>query len=381
MNSNYTKENVIKNDFLFVSYKHDNVDTTVTDTIEYLLDAGIRLWYDADLGTGNNWAKIAESLIKHENCRGVLFFNSADSFLSEPVYRERTFTLEKIETCQRRKDKPFVLFPVHIGKPSTMLLLRDVFASLPTDDKVIEQKFPFRFLKSITDLFISDTLYCYADPDNAEEYKQRLVDDIKKALPAVVDPQALSAKEIAKTFGESSSTVSIGICKGKIAANVPEYLRVKEGRIEHLGATYLVSEGEAYQTQRISWRPVYCTDDEYVLLSENIVDTRNGGEDLKGWLRDRFAAVAFSKDEREAILEIRLLTEADVAMSKDPELLIFSGCDSHWWLDARGAGALQKVVKKDGSVYHGGYNFRAKKSGVRPVIRVKKEFISAINGN
>ena len=37
-----------------------------------------------------------------------------------------------------------------------------------------------------------------------------------------------------------------------------------------------------------------------------------------------------------------------------------------------------KVVKKDGTIYHSGYNFRVKKSGVRPVICLRKEFVVAL---
>ena len=132
-------------------------------------------------------------------------------------------------------------------------------------------------------------------------------------------------------------------------------------------------------TQKISWRPVSCDDDTFVLLSENIVDIRNGGDELSKWLSTRFIDVAFSKTEREAILEIRLLTDADIKNSKIENLLEFEGCDSHWWIETRAMGALQKVVKKDGTIYNSGYNFRTKRSGIRPVIRVKKEFITAVS--
>ena len=39
-----------------------------------------------------------------------------------------------------------------------------------------------------------------------------------------------------------------------------------------------------------------------------------------------------------------------------------------------------KSLKKDGTVYQSGYNFRTKKSGVRPVICIKKDYITSLNG-
>lgn len=376
MNAHYTKEEVVKNDFLFVSYKHEDTDI-VTATIDFLMEQGVRLWYDADLVIGEKWPEVAEKLIKHENCRGVIFFNSEASFKSEPIYQERGFTLEKIETCNR-KGQPFPVFPVNIGKPSTQRLLKAVFASLPEDDRESEKIFPLKYLQGISSLFSSDTIYCYADPENSEEYKQRLVSHIKKALPSVIDAEALSAREIAESLGTAKTTVSLGLCRGKSTERLPAYFLTKDQRVDYQGASYFVEGGAAYETVKMLWRPVYCDDEMFVLLSENIVDVRNGGDMLKDWLANAFADLAFTPAEREGVLSVRLLSEADIAKSKTPDLLVFDGADTHWWLDARSSGALQKVVKKDGSVYNSGYNFRTKKSGVRPVICVKKEFLTSV---
>lgn len=373
----YTKEEVVKAPFLFVSYKHEN-SNVITETIDFLFECGVRLWYDVDLVTGDNWAKIAEELIKHENCKGVIFFNSTDSFLSDPVFRERKFTCEKIEKCVK-DGKQFFIFPVTIGKPSTLLLLKDVFAKLPTDASEIERSFSIKNLETIISLFGSDTIYCYADTENPEEYKHKLIENIKKALPSVIDAKMLTAKEIAKSFGESRSNVYLGLCKGAPTSCLPEYLLSKDQRVEYGDSIYFVSDKKAYQSQRICWRPIYCDEDTFLLLSENIVDTRYGGDELTKWLDSDFASSAFSQEERDAISEIRLLTETDITKSKDENLLNFENCDSHWWIDSRVAGALQKVVKKEGTIYNSGYNVRAKRSGVRPVIRVDKNFIKKTN--
>lgn len=373
----YTKEEVVKAPFLFVSYKHED-SNVIVKTIDFLFECGVRFWYDKDLVTGDNWAKIAEELIKHENCKGVIFFNSTESFLSDPVFRERKFTCERIKKCEK-EGKPFFVFPVTIGKPSTLLLLKEVFAKLPTNASEIERSFSLENLETIISLFGSDTIYCFANDEKPEEYQQKLIENIKKALPSVIDSKALTAKEFAKSFGESRTSIYMGLCMGASASSLPEYLLSKDQRVEYGDSTYFVSAGKAYQAQRICWRPIYCDDDTFFFLSENIVDFRFGGDELNKWLATDFANIAFSENEREAIREIRLLTEVDIAESKDENLLKFENCDSHWWIDSRVAGALQKVVKKEGTIYSSGYNFRAKRSGVRPVIRVDKEFIKKTN--
>lgn len=370
MGTNYTREDVVKNDFLFVSYKHAD-EKAVTETIEFLFSHGVRLWYDADLVTGDNWAKIAEGLIKHENCKGVIFFNSEDSFLSDAVYRERAFTLEKMEKC-KAEGVPFYIFPVNLGKPSTLLILKDVFASLPDSAAAIERNFSLTNLESIISLFGSDTIYCYADPEKPGEFKQKLADNIAKTLPSVIDPDSPIGKGKSAPDQNKRNTVSMGICMDSVATGLPEYLLTKEQRIEYRDEIYFVKGGAAYHTKKITWRKI-CEDETGELyLAETIVDTRNGGDELTTWLNTRFQEIAFTDAEKEKILEIRLLTEADIAGSKDKELLVFEGCDSHWWMGTRAMGALQKVVKKDGSIYNAGYNVRTKKSGVRPVIRIKK---------
>jgi len=377
VNPPYTKEEVVKNDFLFVSYKHED-DAVVMEVLRYLIEQGVRLWYDADLVIGERWPEVAEKLIKDAHCRGVIFFNSEDSFKSNPIYLERGFALQKAEAC-KQKGQPFLIFPVNIGKPSTMLLLKSVFASLPEEDRDIEKIFPLEYLKGISALFSSDMIYCYADPENSDEYKERLVVNIKKALPSVIDQEALQTKEMEASLGATRTTVSMGLCKGKPIDRLPSYFLTKNQRVEYQGATYLIEGGVAYETKKISWRPVYSDDTTFVLLSQDLVDQRNGGDPLKDWLGSEFASLAFTEDERQTIQSIRLLSEADIARSQMPDLLCFDDSDSHWWLDARSGGALQKVVKKDGSIYHSGYNFRTKKSGVRPVICVKKDDIMSKN--
>ena len=383
MENYFTKEEVVKSDFLFVSYKHED-QAIVLDTVNFLLDEGIRLWYDTDLIAGNKWTTIAEGLIKHENCRGVIFFNSIPAFMSDPIYKERTYTIEKMAEVGKRgdSDRPFLYFPVNIGAPSTMRLLKTIFPMLPEGDADTERVFPLKYIKTIVELFDSDVIYCYADPEDGGEYKRQLLSYIVKALPAVVDEAALLRRARREAAAAAPRSVTFGICKAAPTAMLPSYFLTKDQRAEYQSATYIVQGGRAYTSKRISWRILYTEGEDTVLISEDVVDVRGGGKELNAWLSGAFLATAFTDAEREAIRELRLLTEKDVKKTEIPDAFLFDLpsdlAETHFWIADISMGALQRVIKKNGTIYMGGYNFRTKKSGVRPVLRLPTDLLSSL---
>ena len=380
MSLHYTKEEITQDSFLFASYKHEN-NAIVFDVLDFLIKEGVRVWYDADLVIGDKWTNVADGLINHPNCKGIIFFNSVESFKSNPIFLERGFALKKIEES-KNSATPFFVFPVNIGHPSTMLLLKEVFQSLPDTHSDIERIFPLEYLLSIASIFSNDTIYCYADPKNPDEYKQRLYENIAKAAPSVINKDVIKAKALVQTPSSAQRSIALGIRKGLPANNLPSYFLTKDQSVTYQGEQFLISEGVAYSTQKIYWQVIYCEKDTVVLLSRDIVDTRNGGAGLISWLKSSFKELSFTEEEKSEILEIRLLTEKDMNKISDKELLAFSGAsengDSHWWIDSMNMGALQKVIKKNGAIYSSGYNFRTKKSGVRPVITVHRDFIEKL---
>ncbi len=380
MAEHYTFEEITKNAFLFVSYQHNNKDI-VTNVIDSLLDSGVRLWYDVDLDIGDKWNDIAEKLIKHPNCKGVIFFNSTDSFKSEPVYQERCFALEKANE-NRKKSLNFPIFPVNIGKPSTIRLLKSIFEELPDDDKVMEKLFPLEFLKNISEIFTANTIYCYAAPDDTEGYISRLYESIVKAAPEVIDNGTLAIKKLSKNNSQQTLSIEMGICKNKLASGLPEYLLKNDGTVLYKNNQYIIQNNTAYSVKNITWRPLYCENDIFVFLSENIVDVRNGGKELEQWLNGNFLTESFTDKEKQYIQKIRLLNAKDLSQIADTEKLIFppeaGTSESNWWINEMGMGVLQKVIKKNGTTYNSGYNYRIKKCGVRPIICVHKDSIEEL---
>ena len=386
MKDYYTREELVGNEFLFISYKHDAVDKTVDCVLDYLYEQGVRFWCDIDLGPGQVWTDVAKGLILHENCVGVIFFNSVDSFLSEPVHKERGFALEKLERC-KKSGNPFMIFPVNMGYPSVLELIRAVFEN--NRDKVyLQRNFSVECIHNITKLFPSDIIYCYADPENSEGYLQSLYTMIEKSLPKTINKSVQQLKQIEKAISkEGNQKVTFGMCKDKPSDAVPPALLEKDGPVHLRSGSYIVQNGRAFTVKKLAWRLLYCKNDCYVLASESVIAVRPGGkgEDLKKWLMEAFMPYAFTEEEQQKLKELRLLNAEDVREVTGSEKLAFApdgdNPEGHWWMDAMAQGALQKVVKKDGKVLESGYNMRTKKSGIRPVIVLESAAMTSILEN
>ncbi len=372
MDNYYTKEEVVRDGFLFISYKHEDANGTVNAVLEYLYDQGVRFWFDADLSVGQNWTEVARELIMHKNCLGVIFFNSIDSFTSEPVHKERGYAIEKTRVCKQTK-APFVVFPVNIGYPSVVEIIRAVFEKFK-DGKQLNREFPLEYINNIATLFDSNIIYCYADPEKEDEYKKNLCDEIIKTFPHIVNKLHL---QIRKENNKVADSIFFGQYKDKPTNDVPVSLLNNDGRISLRGSSFLVLEGVSYTIKDLSWRVLYCEGDRCILVCEDTVCIKNGGSDLKKWLSESFRSVAFSEEEQSLIEELRLVTEEDIHQVSDEKQFVFAksetNSDGHWWIDSMSLGSLQKVMKKDGKVFSSGYNIRTKRSGVRPVIVLSKD--------
>ena len=72
---------VYKEDFYFVSYSHKDYKKVIKDIL-LLEDMGINIWYDTDMHIGENWEEIAQMYISKFQCKGIIFYLSEASILS-----------------------------------------------------------------------------------------------------------------------------------------------------------------------------------------------------------------------------------------------------------------------------------------------------------
>ncbi len=90
------EDKILSGKFVFVSYSHKDQSAVKAD-MSALLDLGVRVWFDENMRLGDNWSQIAKSKITHEKCVGVIFYNSANSFVSSAVQLEQELTMSRVK--------------------------------------------------------------------------------------------------------------------------------------------------------------------------------------------------------------------------------------------------------------------------------------------
>ncbi len=363
MKNFFTYDEIIEKDFVFVSYRSDNKDIVHPD-MDILINKGVRAWYDKDLVAGNDWKERVESLIKHENCKGVIFYCSKEAFTSEPINDERIWTKQLIDKY-KNEGKTFACFPVMLNSESIMCILKQVFDELPTNNKGIEEKFKRIYLDNILRLFTESMVYIKANQNNREGYLDDIFNALQSTIPSVIE------MDLYKDLKE----ITFGHVKGEEVYNIPESSMKNDGVFhDKRGNDYYIFNYRAYEYNELQWLYLYTNDEKKYFISKEPVDILNGGEFLKNWLLTDFAKTSFNENEIKYINEIRLLTEEDLNYIVDLNILKFKDDldgKKYWWIDSNGEGSLQKTMRATGEIYHYGFKPRMKKAGVRPVISIE----------
>lgn len=329
----YNANDVVEKSFVFISYSH--MDKLLTDELaDYLLEAGVRLWYDKALVPGDRWKNEVEQLLRHPKCCGVILMCSPDSIISKNVGKERHIALEE---QQKRGEESYFVLPVNIcpdsKSQSFMMLLKKVFEKQTED--MIDELFPIDRLFDFMKIVGPDPLSVMS---NDKEYVKKVFEAIKKKIPDVVDENSSFMEQMEKM----SKVDGISFKMGKFAA-----------------------EGI---TSPLSWQFLYYNDNVGVFLLKNILDERLG-ENLDEWLNTDFKNSAFTKEEQENLIgDIRLLSLGET----DGMSPLLMKSNKQWWLSDVN-GKLQMIVRENGTVNtRGSINNKIKRC-VRPVIMVDME--------
>ena len=315
----FSKEEVVKGKFLFISYSHE-VKPLVEATAESLTDNGVRVFYDKAFTAGDKWSKDMEMLLRHENCCGAILFCDTNAIKSVNVAREREVLADEVKN---RGDNNYFVFIVNVSysgkRTSYMQLLKRVFDSL--EEETIDSFFSLKTLAGFMSFVSGDPISCNScDAD----FAGTLLTAIKKKLPQVIDENYL----ILRTVGDRDLVL------GK------------------------------YKDKPVTWKFLNCENGAVSFISSSVIEVRKAGSLLDEWLDTDFRKSCFTTEQAGMIAEgIRLLT-LEEAKATDISVLAI---DEEWWLDDR-SGALQKSIRKDGTVYDHGYHNRNIDKGVRPVI-------------
>ena len=183
-------------------------------------------------------------------------------------------------------------------------------------------------------------------------------------------------KKLEQNFEQTRVNIELGVCKGEPVSNLPVYELQRDQVLTVKNEPYIVWNKQSYRAKPMVWIPLYCENDVFAMLSQDIVDIRSGGPDLQNWLNGPFKEISFNAEERAAIRGIRLMSQADMGKALSGECFPLPA--SHWWISDINTGALQRVIRKDGTVYTNGYHFRNTKSGVRPVLLIGKDDLAKL---
>ena len=89
--------------YYFISYSHKDFREVYTDLLEFE-DNDFSFWYDRGIPAGKSWKDVANKYIAPFECKGVIFYISENSLLSDAVYDEIMYV--------KKMNKPFIC--IHI---------------------------------------------------------------------------------------------------------------------------------------------------------------------------------------------------------------------------------------------------------------------------
>lgn len=357
------EEKILSGKFIFVSYSHKDADA-VREDMTALLNRGVRVWYDHNMRIGDNWQEIAERVITHENCVGVLFYNSPNAFASLAVQKEQRLANERCESDGIK------IWSVHLGGADTFSIVREVMKTV-TDPEYMNamllqnKMFGDQILRIMRDGSAADRIYNeIAEPYHLVDSEDNFMDDAQRSNIA-------SKGEEIITFGKYISTEYYG--PERPTDNTDQRFGIGKNLIQ-LGET-------SYTTKDLAWKLMYVQDGRAVLLCTSMLDKMTY-PDGEAFLADTFIKIAFTDNDPAGTEGVcaRYMTLADVEecvkVGKGDSLkLAVEGETKHWWINENGLTDYWKETYSDNFRYERGFPIFVKK-GIRPVLEIPVKNLS-----
>lgn len=357
------EEQILSNKFVFVSYSHEDSEILKED-MEALMSRGVRVWYDEHMRLGDRWTDVAERVIQHENCVGVLFYNSPNSFISAAVQREQKMAKERL------LKGGFRIWSVNIDSMSTENIIRE--ATLLTSNFT-------EYMSAMTlqvELFNSEYL-CIMRLDSANAV-ERIYSEIAEPYN-IVDNENNFMKSVKKSGYLTTTKNEITI--GRYISS-PYYGPEQPNDTENQRFGSLIPliqlDGKRYNTRDLTWQLMYVKDGRAIMLCTYIVGQMTF-EEGKKFLAQEFSRLAFTdSDNVHGKIVARYMTDYDVSQANEANNSAVLKLDAtngvkHWWINEDGMTEYWKKTYSDDCEYKKGFNMFFKK-GVRPVIELPVKF-------
>lgn len=348
-----TEDKILAGNFLFVSYSHRDMDC-VREDVRALQTMGARIWFDENMRIGDNWQAIAREKIGHPNCKGVIFYNSAASFLSDAVLLERQEAL-----ARAGNEKNFGVYSVNIGGKTMQQLYTEAMQGA-------EQGFLEKMFRDLLPHFNDEKLYIprFSSKECVEQIYEKVV------RPNLVVDEAELFQDAFRGHGAGvrrTDRFRFGSYFGAPCTTPLKHSAPTE-RFFANDTEYISYNNTLFGLRPLEWDLLYAENAAAVLLCTEILDFSCGGAGAEHYLKEIFALLAFSVKERELLrAEPRLLTPADISMAKEIFVPEGKGAHRHWWIDADGLMDNWQMTYCGNTLYRNGFNVMIKK-GIRPVI-------------
>lgn len=369
MNGLMPQDQIIKGKFIFLSYSHHEKEMVQNDVLD-LHKRSVRVWFDDNLEPSDEWSAVAKSIIEHENCIGVLFYNSEYSFASAACNEERKYTLER-----RERDPAFKYWFLNVNDEKTDSLVAKAFS-------IAMSKGFANFIKNVSDyispLFEENIIRINCAGNGHRDEIYRLAQE-----NYVVDNEfnALKAMDANHLVDRGTGLIQFGCFTGaKCETPVPH--DGDNERFVREGKQYVAFGNEVYFSRVLNWKLLYVKDSVAVLLCDSIVATKCGGKSADDFLEQEFFRIAFSEEEKAMLIAPpRLPDENDIENA--------GGVGAFGSTEESVASAAHYWIKKDGMLpdwqctvfrnvlYGKGFVVSVKK-GIRPVIGIPVEKLNAL---
>ncbi len=125
-------ENIINEPYIFISYSNDDYKQ-VYPIIVKLKEQGIPVWYDEGLAYGESWENQVKERLNSDNCKGVVFFSSANSFSSKSVIFEIKIVYDMCNKSPCSKDY-FAVSLLDTKNFNTTAILRETICKFNNEE-------------------------------------------------------------------------------------------------------------------------------------------------------------------------------------------------------------------------------------------------------
>jgi len=372
--------------YVFISYSHADSEHVYQD-LNCLHERGLRFWYDNELKAGNEWNDKAEQVMRNENCVGVVFYNSENSFPSEAIQKEIEFYNEI------RKDREdYVCVSVNLGLRNTNEIVRDIYCSLATSDaKELEFRFPQTRAELVLSTFKNNVIFISRPRDVMETgHLDKIIDALtEKGVVLGNDNLLLEMQKLSSFINNGGVlTWSFGRYPQRVTSNVNELRFSPDNDYETNGHHYRVEKKQVFEFQPVFWdyAEIDC-EGVMTLISSDCLDYMQGGDLLDAWTKNAFRDAVFCENENEILSgepfiagsnffkrneALKQTQYSDYAKSK-----LKNGDVSCVWLSdlVSSTPAKQSCASLQGGILGRGISTK-ECAGVRPVIQIDaKKFI------